>query len=215
MLEHAEGAPLRLHELARLDPARAERDHLARLDVAQQPGADDVEGAALRGHAVVVAEHPERQWTQSRRIAERDHRSLGHHHGGEGALQARHHVRDGVLDPVRLVRGEERGDDLGVRGAAQLHALLDQLRVQLDRVDQVAVVRERHLAAVGAPDGLRVLPRVRSRGRVAHVPDGHLALERAQLLLVEDLGDEAQVAHGHDLAGVRRRDPGRFLAAVL
>ena len=47
------------------------------------------------------------------------------------------------------------------------------------------------------------------------MPDGHLTLERLQLLLVEDLGDEPHVAHGHDLARVRRRDPGRFLAAVL
>ena len=36
-----------------------------------------------------------------------------------------------------------------------------------------------------------------------------------QLLLVEDLGDEPHVAHGHDLAGVRGSDPGRLLAAVL
>ncbi len=47
------------------------------------------------------------------------------------------------------------------------------------------------------------------------MPDGHLTLERLQLLLVEDLGDEPHVAHRHDLAGVRRRDPGRLLAAVL
>jgi hypothetical protein len=35
VLEHAEGAPLGLHQLARLDPARPERHHLARLHLAQ------------------------------------------------------------------------------------------------------------------------------------------------------------------------------------
>ena len=215
MLEDAEGAPLRVHELAALDPTRAQHDHLARLHVTQQLCAKDVERAALRRDAVVVAEPPEREWAQPSRVAERDHGFLGHHHGRERALEARHHVGDGLLDPVRLVGGEKRGDDLRVRGAAQLHALLDELGVQLHGVDQVAVVRQRDLAAVRAPYGLRVLPRVRSRGRVANVPDGHLALERLQLLLVEDLGHEPHVAHGHDLAGVRRRDPGRFLAAML
>ena len=42
-----------------------------------------------------------------------------------------------------------------------------------------------------------------------------LALQRAQLLLVEDLVDEALVAHGHDVAVLGGRDPGRLLAAVL
>ena len=42
-----------------------------------------------------------------------------------------------------------------------------------------------------------------------------LALERAQLLLVEDLVDEALVAHGHDVAVLGGRDAGRLLAAVL
>ena len=40
-------------------------------------------------------------------------------------------------------------------------------------------------------------------------------MQRAQLLLVEDLRDEPQVAHGHDLAGVARGDARRLLAAVL
>ena len=88
-------------------------------------------------------------------------------------------------------------------------------RVQLDGVDEVAVVGERDLAPVGAPDGLRVLPRVRARGRVAHVADGHVAAQRAQLLLVEDLVDEALVAHRHDVAALGRGDARRLLPAVL
>ena len=45
--------------------------------------------------------------------------------------------------------------------------------------------------------------------------DRHLALQRAQLLLVEDLVDEALVAHGHDVAALRGGDARRLLAAVL
>ena len=42
-----------------------------------------------------------------------------------------------------------------------------------------------------------------------------LALQRAQLLLVEDLVDEALVAHRHDVAVLGGRDAGRLLAAML
>ena len=41
-----------------------------------------------------------------------------------------------VLERVRLVGGEQRGDDLGVRGGAERDAALAQLGVQLDRVDR-------------------------------------------------------------------------------
>ena len=46
--------------------------------------------------------------------------------------------------------------------------------------------------------------------------DRHLAGERAQLVLVEDLADEAEVALGHDVAASRAHgDPRGLLAAVL
>ena len=92
---------------------------------------------------------------------------------------------------------------------------LAQLVVELDRVGQVAVVGEGDLAAVVAPDRLRVLPRAAAGGRVADVADRHVAVERAQLLLVEDLRDEPGLAQGRDVAALAARDPGRLLAAVL
>ena len=149
------------------------------------------------------------------RVAEGDDRALGHHHGRVGALQPRHHVGDRVLDELAAVGGEQRGDDLRVGGAAEVDPALLQLGPELDRVGQVAVVGERQLAAVVAPDRLRVLPGAAAGGRVAHVADRHVALQRLQLLLVEDLGDEARVAHGGDVAALAGGDPGRLLAAVL
>jgi hypothetical protein len=48
------------------------------------------------------------------------------------------------------------------------------------------------------------------------VPDRHVAAERAQLLLVEDLVDEPQVAQRHDVpAHVRSGDAGGLLPTVL
>ncbi len=102
-------------------------------------------------------------------------------------------------------------------------AALEQLLVQLERVDQVAVVGERDLAAraVGALRALHrlgVLPGVGAGGRVAHVADRELAGERAQVVLAEDLVDEAELAARDDVpAAVGRGDarptPGRGAAA--
>ena len=58
--------------------------------------------------------------------------------------------------------------------------------------------------SVGAVDRLRVLPRRGAGRRVAHVAERHVAGQRAQLLLVEDLGDEPEVAQRHDVAAVGR-----------
>ena len=44
---------------------------------------------------------------------------------------------------------------------------------------------------------------------------GEVALQRAQLLLVEDLGDQPEVAHRHDVAAFGSGDPRGLLATVL
>ena len=204
-----------LDDLARLQAALGQRDHLSGAHLAQQLGADDVEGAALGGDDEALAEPPERERPHPVRVAEGDDRVLGHHHGRVGALEPRHHVGDRVLDEAALVGGEQRRDDLRVGGAAEGDAALLQRVPVLDGVGQVAVVGEGQLAAVVAPDRLRVLPGAAAGGRVADVADRHVALERPQLLLVEDLGDEARVAHRRDVAALAGGDPGRLLPAVL
>ena len=203
------------HHLPRLQPALGQADHLARVHFAHQLGADDVEGAALRGDDEAVAEPAEAERPDPVRVAEGDDRVLGHHHGRVGALEPRHHLLDRVLDRLAVVGRQQRRDDLRVAGPAEVDPALLQLAPQLDRVGQVAVVGERHLAAVVAPDRLRVLPGAAAGGRVAHVADRHVALQRPQLLLVEDLGHQPGVAHRGDVAALAGGDPGRLLAAVL
>ena len=91
-----------------------------------------------------------------------------------------------------------------------------QLGVQLDGVDQVAVVGQRQRAMVVTDDRLGVLPLRGAGRRVAHVADRHVADQRAQDVLVEHLGDEALVADRHEAAAaLGGRDPRRLLAAVL
>ena len=74
---------------------------------------------------------------------------------------------------------------------------------------------EGDLAAVVAPDRLGVLPGAAPGRRVADVADRHRAGERLELLLVEDLRDEAEVAQGHDHPALAGGDARRLLAAVL
>ena len=62
---------------------------------------------------------------------------------------------------------------------------------------------------------LRVRPVRRAGRRVARVADRDVAVQAAQLLLVEDLRDEAHVAQHGQPAVVGDGDPGRLLAAVL
>ena len=47
------------------------------------------------------------------------------------------------------------------------------------------------------------------------MPDRHVAVQRAQLLLVEDLADQALVAHGHDVAALGDGDARGLLPTVL
>ena len=198
VLEDAERVPRGLgHELRAHAPG-AERDHLPRLDLAHELRADDVEGAALRGHAPALAEPSEGQRAHAVGVTEGQDALRGHHHRRERALEARHDLGERLLDARRLVNREQRGDDLRVRGGAEAHAAPAQLGVELDGVREVAVVGEGHLVAIRAVERLGVLPPVRAGGRVAHVADGHRADERPQLGLVEDLGHEAEVAQrGH------------------
>jgi hypothetical protein len=150
------------------------------------------------------------------RVAERDYRLVGHDHGRERALQPGHDVRDGILDAGCFMAGEQRRDDLRVRCGAERNLPIAQLAVQLDGIDQVAVVGERQRAGVVAYHRLRVLPLRGAGGRVADVADRHVAEQRAQGVLVEDLGHQSLVANGHDVArSGRGGDARRLLAAVL
>ena len=64
-------------------------------------------------------------------------------------------------------------------------------------------------------DRLGVVPRARSGGGVPGVADGHVALKRRQLVLIEDVGDQAHVLDDPQPLPVTDRHPGRLLAAVL
>ena len=74
--------------------------------------------------------------------------------------------------------------------------------------------RDRAAAAV-VDERLRVRPLVRPRRRVPRVADRGLARKGLQLLLVEDVRDEAHLPQDGEVPTLGDRDPRGFLAAVL
>ena len=118
---------------------------------------------------------------------------------------------------------EQGGQDRRVRGgaAAQLAAeILPGGGVhgvhELAGVGEVAVVgQDEGGAGRRAEHRLGVLPGGGPLGGVADVTHGHVTGEVGQGLVVEDLGDQAQVLVDEDLGAVGGGDAGRLLTAVL
>src|SRR5262249_33512944 len=113
------------------------------------------------------------------------------------------------------VRDQGR-DQLAVGRRPERDAVLAQLLAQPPDVDEVPVVAESNRARAPVLDErLCVRPPRRAGRRVAVVADRHLAAQAAELLLVEDLGPEAEVAQTRQAAVLGDRDSGRLLAAML
>jgi hypothetical protein len=107
-------------------------------------------------------------------------------------------------------------DRLGVGGGLKDRPLGLEALTQLDGVDQVAVVADRHRAAdIVDRDRLSVpLGRV-TRGRVAHVADSGEARQVLEPIGREDVVDVPHLPHRTELVAVRGHDAGRLLTPVL
>ena len=118
---------------------------------------------------------------------------------------------------------EQGGQDGGVGGGAAAELAAEVLPGGgVHGVHELAGVGE--VAVVGQGEGgagrrtehrLGVLPGGGALGGVADVADGDVTGEVGQGLVVEDLGDQAEVLVDEDLGAVGGGDAGRLLAAVL
>ena len=217
-LEQAEGwVDAGLGEGAQRAAAAAVDDHhLPRVELADHVGTDDVEGRGLRGEDPAVVELAQAEGPEPVGVAHADEVVLVHQHQREGALEARQHDGEGVLD-IPSVRGHLGRDQLGHQVAVARHRAGQHagLLGQGLGVDQVAVVAEGELRGAAAVDGLGVAPGARPRGRVAGVADGEVAGQRGQAPVVEHVGDESHVLVDHDGLAVAHGHTGRLLATVL
>ena len=108
-------------EAGGVQPAVVDPDELAGLDLADERGSDDVEGARLGGHDEPLRELPERERPQAMGIAGGEDRPLVRHHEAERALELRQHAHRGSLEVVvRHLGREHRGDEVESVVAAEV-----------------------------------------------------------------------------------------------
>ena len=206
--------------VAAANPLLVDGDDFARLDVAHELGADDVEGAGLAAEHVALAQPPNREGAQSVLVAAGIDAVARHNQEGEGPFEHVQRIDNRVDARTVVVAGlllDEVGQNLAVGGRLEEASLVLEILAQQLRVDDVAVVRQGEVARVVAEEeGLDVLRTAAARGRIAHVADGHAAAQGGELRLVEDLGHQSGSLDAAEvLPGVDGHDAGALLPAVL
>ena len=181
--------------------------------------AQEVERARLRGHDPVVAQPADRERAEAVGVAEGDQLAFRDRGDRVRALEpaiaaatASSSGRSSFATSAAISSESDVEASSSPRAASSSRSSR--------RIDEVAVVPERDGAGATVVDErLRVLPRVGARRRVAVVADRDLALEAVQLLLVEHLRDEAELAqHGQPTVSLTRRfrpTPGRGAGARM
>ena len=198
-----------------MDVVLVDHDELAGRDLALVLGADEVERAGLGREDGVAVDAAEIERPEAVRVAKADQLPFGKRDDRERAFEPPHRSCDRFLQRRRVV-GDERGDHLGVGGGRKRDSFRQELVAHLLDVRQVSVVPEGHRPGLAVlDDRLRVRPVRRAGRRVARVADRDLTLEPAQVLLVEDLGDEAHVAQDGETPVVGDGDACGLLPAML
>src|SRR5215213_2110493 len=192
-------------------------DHLAGLDVADVLGADEVEGARLRGDDPSAVEASERERAEAARVADGDERLGRQEEHREGAFRLAQNFGDGFEHGGGRGLRDAVEDDLGVGGRSEDGAVALEPLARLGGEGEVAVVADGDLPVRAGVDeeGLRLAYGDLARGRVARVADGRDAGEAVEPLLVEDLGDEPHGALLPEHRAVGGDDAARLLPAVL
>ena len=181
-----------LGDLAVLDP-----HELARGQLADQAGTDQVQGAGLGGDDDARAQAPHHQRPEAAAVHHRVERPPDREHQGVGALGLLQRLADLLLRGRRLGPGDQMDQHLGIGGTGEDGAAGDQIPFQFRRVGEIAVVghRERALVVVHQA-GLGVGQDRTPRGGVAGVAHGHVAGQAAQQRFVEVFRDQAHAPVG-------------------
>ncbi len=131
-----------------LDAVLGDDDDLAVFDLAQELGADHVEGTGLRGEDVGRTELADDERADADGVASADQHVVGEADEGIGAFDLAERL-DEALDDAPLLRArEEVEDDLGVGGRLADGAGGNELLAQGQGVGEVAVVADREAARI-------------------------------------------------------------------
>ena len=177
-------------------------DDLARLDVADEVGADDVERAGLAGQhpaaGALSADAAQDQRPHAQRVAHAHQRLVRQRHQRVGADHLLQRVDQTVHHGGIQADGDQMDEHFGVGGGLEQAAAAHQGAVQDMRVGQVAVMRDREAAELEI--GIQRLDVAQDRvagGGVAVMADGDAA---GQFLdhprVAEIVADKAHAAMG-------------------
>ena len=196
-----------------------DRYDLPGLDVAHELRAHHLECAGLAAHHIAVAEPPDRQRTQPVFVAAGIDAVGGHDQKRESPFEHVQRVDDGIDARACMIAGlllDEVGQNLAVRRGLEQTALVFEVGAQPGRIHDIAVVRQREVARIVAEQKrLHVLDAAASRCGIAHMTDGHVAPERAERFLLEDLRNEPFALDAAENSVVHAHDAGSLLSAVL
>ena len=216
VLEHTVRQRLRRERPDRPEPAIADDEELAGLDVAHVRRADQVEGARFGADDPGVTEAAEGERPEARGVTRRDQPVLGQHGERIGAANLGDRLAQRLFDRCRLRPGVEVQDDLGVAAGLKDGSIAHELVAELEGVDEVAVVAHGDLAVRAVDEeGLRVLEFAFARGRVACVPDRDVTGKRLQRLFVERFRNLPHRSRDAKLLAVGGGNAGALLAAML
>ncbi len=214
---------LGIGEAGRPHAVGVDRQQFARLDVADERGADDVQCGGFGGHHPAAVQPSQGQRPHAERVAGGVQGVLVHERQTERATHGREQFQRRLFQAgVGRAVGQQRAEHVGVGGGRAGNPGVDQsgragTGDQLGAVHQISVVPQCHSGAGRgvAEHRLRVLPSGLAGGGVSAVPDGDVALHGRQCLLVENLADQTEVLEHQHLGSVRDGDAGRLLASVL
>ena len=220
ILHRAHLAALVHRVVAAADTLPVDRHDLARLDVAHELGTQHVERAGFARHDIAVAQPADGQRTQAVFVQAGVNAVGGHDQERERPLQHVQRIDDRKDARPVVVAGlllDQVGQNLAVRRGLEQTALVLQILAQQGRIDDVAVVGQREIARVVTEQKrLHVLDATASGGRIAHMADGRISLERRQFRLVEHLGHQSAALDAAESSPfVDGHDTRTLLSAVL
>ena len=199
-----------------MQPFLVDQDQFSGLNIPDRLGADQIEGAGLRGHHPGIADLPQRQRPKAIRIARGDQTVIGQKRHGKRAAHLLKRVDHPVEQGIRAGMSDQMDDHLAVGGGLEDRAVGLKFVPDHLRVDQIPVVGQGQIAEGKVDhDRLGVLEIAGAGGRIAVVPDCRTAREPLQALFREDVCDQPHRLLLIELVTITGHDSGAFLPAVL
>ena len=145
VLKDAEGLACGREGELGAEPALIDDHDLARLQIPDEFGADQVKGACLRGEHPGIVHLAQGERAEAVGIADTDDLVLSHDDEGEGSLKSAERPDRAAHRVVGL--GQQMEDDLAVDGGLEDGTAALEFGAQGGGIDQIAVVGDGELAA--------------------------------------------------------------------